>query len=99
MGNGEESPDVARHFKVMRYPTLLWLSGRTGEELHREVGDATCSLIFDVSESIVKRKQLAPSPSNREEVRREILEIQGRRILQAGQMPTAHPMWGSRRNG
>jgi len=53
----------------MRYPTLIWLSGRTGEELHREVGDMTWMRIYDITEALANKKQLAPGADHREKIR------------------------------
>jgi hypothetical protein len=97
--NGVEASDVCRHFKVMRYPTLLWLSGRTGEELHREVGDTTWLRIYDITEALVHKKQLAPGADHREKIRALAEDRSVLRLRAAGsydsELRNGKPSWVS----
>jgi len=59
MVDGQQYPEVTREFRVMRFPTLIWMQGRTGDELARRVGVASTRYIREQTIALVRPKELA----------------------------------------
>lgn len=62
--DGHRYPEVAREYGIRRYPTLVWMQGRSGVELARRVGDASTLQITEQTNLLLGRKEL-PDPEAR----------------------------------
>lgn len=51
-------PRAAKDHKVVRFPTLIWLQGRTGEELARRHGVQSALDLYDKTSTVLRQKEL-----------------------------------------
>lgn len=56
--DGGEYPSIAKDFKIVRYPTLIWFQGRTGVELVRRVGVLSPLELNEQSQTVLRQKVL-----------------------------------------
>jgi len=54
-------PSIAREHKVVRFPTLVWLQSRTGEQLTRDTGVMSTTAIIERTRALVEGREL-PAP-------------------------------------
>jgi len=58
---GHRFAEVARNFSVVRFPTLIWLQGGSGEELVRTVGVVSSEAIYEHSQAVLHCRELPPA--------------------------------------
>lgn len=104
MVDGQQYPEVTREFRVMRFPTLIWMQGRTGEELTRRVGVASTRYIREQTRALVQPKELADPDARALIVADSVLAMEpesrwttGDGVLREGQNPDKYPKWRSTR--
>ncbi|OLP81831.1 hypothetical protein AK812_SmicGene37582 [Symbiodinium microadriaticum] len=59
--DGRKNDDIMAEFGISRFPTLIWLQGRSGIELAREIGPFPTSSIVDRTRLVLNVKEL-PEP-------------------------------------
>jgi len=104
MVDGQQYPEVTREFRVMRFPTLIWMQGRTGEELARKVGVASARYIREQTVALVRPKELADPDARALVVADTVLAMEpesrwkhGDGVLREGQNSEKYSKWRSTR--
>eukprot|EP00439_Symbiodinium_sp_Y106_P075894 s301_g15.t1 len=59
--DGRKNDEIMTEFGITRFPTLIWLQGRSGMELAREIGPFPTSSIVDRTRLVLNVKEL-PEP-------------------------------------